>query len=361
MKVLNRQSELYQHYYTDALMRLARVPEMINLKTIKGIDFVHYHTSVLGYVFEHAELELPSPNEHGNYANMGEYLTERLRDALMRSYGSNNRAGITTPIDVSWPAVLLSVLAEQRRGVNSTRDYIDIEQTAHYATMRYVYQINRILNRGRAEDTVKGGRLTLDQAIMELLGGKKPEVAKPVVGLETKLTAGVIGSNPLTWGMQAHYNACESVVSMLNGVAVKDWNKLLASLMETTKRINVTFHLNAPWAVSRLPIEGEAFIDSYGVAAISTLFGNMVDAYYRTEDTMSTEKALEIIRGYTVDNDTKLPLSRVFRHLRENFRSKWLALTEVDPIELRNIAQEEFDEYFELIRAVRVVREYILD
>lgn len=360
MKVLNRQSELYQHLYNDALMRLARVPELIDLKPVKAIDFLTYHTEHLGYVFNRDELLLPSPELHGNYANLGEATTERLRDILARSYGNTKRASISVPITVAWPIVLLSVLGEMRRAVTTVRDYIDIEQTAHYAVMRYVYQVTRLLNRG-GEDRNNGYKLTLDQAIMELIAGNKPAVARSVPGLEGEVSVGMLGGNPLNWGMQGYYNACETVVSYLNNMQVKTWEKLINGLYEQYGRISASFHLNAPWAVDRLPIEGEAFIDTYGVPAISTFFGNMVDSYYRTDETMSVERALKIIETYSQENDTVLPITRIFGNLRDTFRSKWLELAVVDPIVLRDIAQEEFDQCFELIRAVRVVRQHLVD
>lgn len=361
MKVLNRQSDLYQHLYNDALTRLARVPQLINLKPIKGYDFVNYHTEVMGYIFNRDELQLPTPENYDNYADLGEYITGRLRDALMRSYGANGRAGILVPLTVGWPTLLVSVLSEMRRSVTGGRDYIDIEQSAHYAVMRYAHQIVRIVNRGTPDERLKGERMTLDQAMMELLAGRKPEVAKPVEGLETKLSSGVIGSNPLCWGLQANYNANESVVSILNGMSVGSWNDVVAKLVDEDKRFSGTFHNNAPWAAKRLPVEGESFIDSYGVPAISTIFGQLVDSYYRTDEFMSPERAVEIIRVYSEENDTTLPTTRIYSNLRDEFRSKWLALEVVDPLVLRDIAQEAFDDCFELMRAVRVVRQYLVD
>ena len=359
MKVLNRQSELYQHLYNDALMRLARVPNLINLKAVKGYDFVNYHADVVGYIFNRDELQLPTPDNYANYADLGEYVTGRLREALMRSYGSNGRAGILVPFTVGWPTTILSVLGEMRRGVTATHDYIDIEQTAHYAVMRFVYQTNRTVSRSGPVARIKEERLTLDQAMMEVLAGRKPEVAKPVAGME--LTAGVVGGNPLCWGMQSNYNASESVVSVLNNLSVEEWQKLIDKLVGEDKRLNATFHLNAPWAVKRLPVEGEAFIDAYGIPAISTHFGNMVDDYYRTDESMTVEEAIEVVRRFTDENQTDLPLVKIFRNARDGFRSKWLALPAIDPLDLRVIAQEEFDESFELIRAARVMREYIVD
>lgn len=361
MKVLNRQSDLYQHLYNDALMRLARVPQLINLKPIKGIDFLTYPTEVLGYVFNRDELELSSPNEYGNHADMAAYLTDRIRDVLMRSYGTNTRASFTLPLSVSWPAVLLSVLSEMRRGIGSNRDYIDIEQTAHYAVMRYTYQVNRIMNRATAEGRSKADRLTLDQALMELIEGNQPAVTRPFPGLESKLSVGLVDTNQLSWGIQSKYNATESIVSYLNGFSLETWGKVIAKLTEEDQRPTVCFYVNGPWGANRLPVEGEAFIDSYGVPAIATIFGTLVDSYYRTDEFMSPECALEIIRRYTEEHDTTLPTARIFRDLHDGFRSKWLALEVVDPLALRDIAQEAFDDYFELIRAVRVVRQHIVD
>lgn len=360
MKVLNRQSDLYQHLYNDALMRLARVPQLIDLKPIKGIDFLTYPTEVLGYVFNRDELELPTPSEHGNHVDMAAYLSERVRDVLMRSYGTNTRASLTVPLSVSWPMVLLSVLSEMRRGIGSNRDYIDIEQTAHYAVMRYAFQVNRIMNRSGGEDRPKVDRPTLDQAIMELIAGNQPELTRPFPGLETKLSVGLVGTNQLTWGLQSKYNGTESIVSYLNGFSVETWDKVIAKLTQEDQRPTICFYVNGPWGANRLPVEGETFIDSYGVPAIATIFGQLVDSYYRTDEFMSPERAVEIIRVYSEENDTTLPTTRIFRDLHDGFRSKWLALDVVDPIVLRDIAQEAFDEYFELIRAVRVVREYLL-
>lgn len=361
MKVLNRQSDLYQHFYNDALMRLARIPELTNLKPVRGIDFLSYPTSVIGYIFNRDELELPSPSEHGNHADMGAWLTERTLDVLARSYGTNTRATISVPMSVSWPTTLLSVVAERRRSVTSTNDYIDIELTAHYAVMRYTYQVNRLFNRDSVNGIPRSERLTLDQAMMELLKGNKPEVAKPCDGLEAKLSVGLVGTNQLTWGLQSKYNGTESIVSYLNGSSIETWDEIVSRLTEADSRVTACFHLNGPWGASRLPIEGEPFIDAYGVHAIATIFGGLVDAYYRTDEFMSVERAVEVIRTYCEANDTVLPTTRIFHNLHISFRSKWLALEVVDPIVLRDIAQEEFDECFELIRAVRVVREYIVD
>lgn len=361
MKVLNRQSDLYQHLYNDALMRLARVPQLIDLKPIKGIDFLAYPTEVLGYVLNRDELVLPTPNDYGNHADMGEYLSDRVRDTLMRSYGSNTRASFTVPLSVSWPMVVLSVLSEMRRGAGTSRDYIDIEQTAHYAVMRYAFQINRIMNRSGGENRPKVDRLTLDQAMMDLLAGKQPELTRPFPGLESKLSVGLVGTNQLTWGLQSKYNGTESIVSYLNGFSVETWDKVIAKLTEEDQRPTICFYVNGPWHTPRLPVEGETFIDSYGVSAIATIFGQLVDSYYRTDDFMTTERALEIIRAYSEENDTKQPTTRIFRDLHDGFRSKWLALDVVDPIVLRDIAQEAFDDCFELMRAVRVVRQYLLD
>lgn len=361
MKVLNRQSDLYQHFYRDALMRLARVPQLFDLKPIKGIDFLTYPTKVLGYVFNRDELELPTPSEHVNHADMAAYLSERVRDVLMRSYGTNTRASLTVPLSVSWPMVLLSVLSEMRRSIGSNRDYIDIEQTAHYAVMRYTFQVNRILNRSGGEDRPKVDRLTLDQAMMELIAGNQPELTRPFPGLETKLTVGLVGTNQLTWGLQSRYNGTESIVSYLNGLSVETWDKVIAKLTQEDQRPTICFYVNGPWGANRLPVEGEAFIDSYGVPAIATIFGQLVDSYYRTDEAMSPERAMEIIRVYSEENDTKLPTAQIFRDLHDGFRSKWLALEVVDPLVLRDIAQEAFDECFELIRAVRVVRQYLVD
>lgn len=360
MKILNRQSELYQHLYNDALMRLARVPQLIDLNPIKGIDFLSYPTEVLGYIFNREELELPAPSGVHHRADMGAYLTDRIRDVVTRGYGTNSRASFNVPLSVSWPATLLSVLSEMRRGVGSNRDYIDIEQTAHYAVMRYTFQVNRVFNRGSGETRLKGGRLTLDQAMMELIAGNEPGVARPFPGLETKLTIGLVGTNQLTWGLQSKYNGTESVVSYLNGTSVDTWDKILHHLAKDDQHVLICFYVNGPWGANRLPVEGEAFIDAYGVPAIATIFGGLVDSYYRTDETMSVERALGIIRVYVEENDTDLPTARIFRNLHDTFRAKWLALEVVDPVGLRDIAQEEFDENFELIRAVRVVREYIV-
>lgn len=360
MKVLNRQSELYQHLYNDALMRLARVPQLIDLKPIKGIDFLTYPTEVAGYIFNRDELGLPSPSEYGNHADMASYVTERIRDVLTRSYGTNARASLMLPLTVAWPAILLSVLSEMRRGVGSNRDYIDIEQTAHYAVMRYTYQVNRIMTRSSGEERPKVDRLTLDQAMMELIAGNQPEVTRPFPGLESKLSVGLVGSNQLTWGLQSKYNGTEAVVSYLNDFTVETWNKVIDKLIEEDQRATICFYVNGPWGANRLPVEGEHFIDSYGVPAIANIFGSLVDSYYRTDEFMSPERAVEIVRVYSKENDTTLPTARAFRNLHDGFRGKWLALDVVDPIVLRDIAKEAFDEYFELIRAVRVAREYIV-
>lgn len=359
MRVLNRQSELYQHLYNDALMRLARVPGLSGLKPIKGLDFLSWPGEVIGYIFNRDELELPSPSKFGNHPNMGDYLTERTRDAMTRSFGANTRSTVNVPMSIAWPAAILSVISEERRSIGSARDYIDIALVAHYSVMRYAYQITRVLNRGSSESRLKGERLTLDQAIMELVEGREPKITEPLAGMEKVLTVGLVGTNQLTWGMQSKYNSSEAVVSYLNGVSAEDWGKILEK-MDPDNHYTMIFYVNGPWGANRLPLEGDMFLDSYGVDAIRTYFSKLVDEYYHTEESLTTEVALEIIRAYSAANDTSQPTTRIFRELNQLARDKWLELEVINPTELRAIAKSEFDEYFELIRAVRVVREYIV-
>lgn len=143
MLTLNRKSAVYQKLFTEAMIRINRVPE-------GPFEYPKFPeptrlSALIPYVFERTELELqvPQPTRHfgdrvETTCTFQDFFTSRATESQAVNYGHSNFNYMTVPLEVGFGAqVLASLLWLVFKNPNTTTIPFHLQSAAHHAVIRY--------------------------------------------------------------------------------------------------------------------------------------------------------------------------------------------------------------------------------